>query len=63
MESLDFSEKNQQSERWNSFLHFICVVYFIKHMLHSPITSEEPVPLGIHSEVGARVNQINECEH
>ena len=32
-------------------------------MLLSPITSEEPMPLGIHSEVGARVNEINECEH
>ena len=45
------------------FLHFICVVYFIKQMLLSPITSEEPVLLGIHSEVVARINEINEYEH
>ena len=45
------------------FLHFICVVYFIKQMLLSLITSEEPVLLGIHSEVVARINEINEYEH
>lgn len=59
---VDFSEKNPSLKGETLFTFYMCCLLYKTDVL-SPITSEEPVLLGIHSEVVARINEINECEH